>query len=115
MKKTKINLVKGRKKMSLAVFKCNFLERMKGLMFSKKEGARCLLLLNFKKPVHFAIHSLFVFFPFIAVWTDDKSRVLCWKKVKPFTFRVPSPASGFFKLIEIPTTKNYSKKVKFFS
>lgn len=113
MKKTKIGLIKGRKKLNLECFKCNFIEQGVGLMFSRREKAK-ILLFSFKKRTRLSIHSFFVFFPFIAVWTDDKNRILCWKKVLPFTFYVPSPKSGFSNLIEIPVTENYSKKVKFF-
>ena len=113
MRKKRIGLVKGRKKLNLEVFECNFLEQGMGLMFSRRKNAK-ILLFKFKKPVHLSIHSFFVFFPFIAVWTDDKNKILCWKRVYPFTFRVPSPKSGFFNLIEIPMTKNYFRKVKFF-
>jgi uncharacterized membrane protein (UPF0127 family) len=113
MKKIKIILTRGRKKLNLQAFDCNFLEQGIGLMFSRERNAR-ILAFRFKKKSHLSIHSFFVFFPFIAVWTDDKNRILCWKKVKPFTFHVPSPASGFFNLVEIPMTKNYFRKVKFF-
>ncbi len=113
MKKTKIILIKGRKKLSVEGYRCNFLEQGKGLMFSGEKNAK-ILLFKFKKPSHLSIHSLFVFFPFIAVWTDGKNHILEWKRIKPFTFHVSSPASGFNNLVEIPMTKKHLKVVKFF-
>jgi len=115
MKERRICLnFKGRKKrFNLEVFECNLIEQGIGLMFSRKKNAR-ILAFSFKKPVHLSIHSFFVFFPFIAVWTDGKNKILCWKKVQPFTFCVSPPKLGFFRLIEIPMTKNYSREIKFF-
>ena len=113
MLKKRVGLVKGRRKLNLEVFECNFFEKGIGLMFSREKNAKILAFIS-KKRCHLSIHSFFVFFPFIAVWTDDKNKILCWKKVYPFTFCVSPPELGFFKLIEIPMTKKYSKKIKFF-
>lgn len=114
MKKIKVGLAKRKKRINFQGFKCNLLERATGLMFSGRKNAK-ILVFSFKKPSHLSIHSFFVFFPFIAVWTDDKNRILCWKKVKPFSFYVAPPKPGFFNLIEIPMTKKHSKVVKFFN
>jgi len=113
MNKKRVCLVKSKKRLNLEVFECNFLEQGIGLMFSREKSAK-ILAFRFKNLSHLSIHSFFVFFPFIAVWTDDKNNILCWKKVCPFTFRVSPPELGFFNLIEIPVTKKYSNKVKFF-
>lgn len=113
MKKINVGLVYKRKKLNLKVFECNFFEQGIGLMFSRRKNAK-ILLFRFKKPAHLSIHSFFVFFPFIAVWTDDKNRILSWKKVSPFTFHVSPPVQGFCNLVEIPVTEEYSKQVKFF-
>jgi len=113
MLKKRVGLAKRGKKLNLEVFECNAFEKGTGLMFSRKEKAK-ILLFGFKKKSYLSIHSFFVFFPFIAVWTDDKNKILCWKKVLPFTFRVSPPKSGYFNLIEIPMTKEHSRVVKFF-
>ncbi|MFH1365099.1 MAG: hypothetical protein ABIH28_00755, partial [archaeon] len=62
----KIGLSKN-KKINIEVVRCNFFQMFRGLMFTRKEKAR-VLLFDFKKPVKIAIHSYFVFFPFLAVW-----------------------------------------------
>jgi len=114
LKKIKVGLIsKRRKKVSLRAFECNFFEKGIGLMFSREKNAE-ILAFRFRKKSYLSIHSFFVFFPFIAVWTDDKNRILCWKKIKPFKFYVAPPKSGFFNLIEIPLTKKHSRVVKFF-
>jgi hypothetical protein len=101
------------KKLKFEAFDCNAFEKGTGLMFSKEETAK-ILAFRFKKRSYLSIHSFFVFFPFIAVWTDDKNNILCWKIVKPFRFYVPGPARGFFNLIEIPMIKKHYKVVNFF-
>jgi len=114
VKKKRVGLVnKKNRKLNLEVFECNFFEQGRGLIFSRRKNAK-ILLFRFKKLSHLSIHSFFVFFPFIAVWTDDKNRILSWKKVSPFTFHISPPSSGFYSLIEIPVTKEYSKQVNFF-
>ncbi len=111
MKKIRVGLIKRKKKIFLKGFECNFFEKVVGLMFSKEKNAKILFFLS-KKKTYFSIHSLFVFFPFIAIWTDDKNKILFLKKVEPFTFHVSPPKQGFFNLIEIPLTKKHSKVVK---
>jgi len=71
-----------------------------GLMFSRRKKAK-ILLFEFKKPVKMAIHSYFVFFPFLAIWLDSKNKVLDLKIVKPFKIGV-LPSEKFTRLIEIP-------------
>ena len=80
-----------------------------GLMFSSKEDASNLLF-EFNKPRRWAIHSFFVFYPFIAIWIHEK-KVIAWKKVNPFTFSV-KPKIPFTQLIEIPINEANKKLVK---
>lgn len=89
------------------VKKLSKLGMMKGLMFCRREKAEALL---FDKK-NIKIHSLFVFFPFLAVWLDDKNEIICKKIVRPFKLFVPSGKSSF-KLLEIPMNRKYSKIVK---
>ena len=84
---------------------CNRLQKISGLMFKKKETEP--LLFEFSKPTRMAIHSYFVFFPFIAVWMN-KDKIVEVRKVKPFTFHI-KPKKPFTKLLEIPINKKYSK------
>lgn len=89
---------------------CNNFEKITGLMFKTKENANALLF-DFKKPVNMKIHSIFVFFPFIAIWLDRKNKVIEIKKVKPFKISL-NAERPFAKIIEIPINKKYSKIVK---
>ena len=77
----------------------------RGLMFRRREKALALLF-EFRKPVQMAIHSFFVFFPFWAVWLDDKNKIVEEKIVKSWIFRI-APKRKFSKLIEIPLNKKY--------
>jgi len=87
------------------VKKLSELGKMRGLMFRRREKCPALLF-EFKKPVKMKIHSLFVFFPFIAAWTDNKNRIVDLKIVKPFR-PIISSRKPFYKLIEIPLNKKY--------
>ena len=89
-------------RIEIEVKKCNFLHKISGLMFIRKQKAKALLF-ELKKPI--AIHSFFVFFPFIAIWLD-KNKVVEIKKIKPFTFHI-KPREYFNKIIEIPVNKKY--------
>jgi len=81
-----------------------------GLMFSRRENARALLF-EFNRETKTSIHSLFVFFPFIAVWLDDKNKIIEIRKISSWKFSV-KPEKNFKKLIEIPANKKYSKIIK---
>jgi len=109
----KIILNYKNKRLNLNVKTCNWLKMFKGLMFTCKEKARALLLFDFKRPRRMKIHSCFVFFPFIAIWLDDKNEIIDLKIVKPFRLRV-IPKKSFTKLIEIPINKKYERVVEFF-
>lgn len=100
---------KGRK-IKIKAKTCNFLRKFFGLMFKSKEKSEALLF-EFRKPVKIKIHSLFVFFPFIAIWLDDKNKIVDFKVVKPFSFTISSkkPCN---KLIEIPVNKKYRDLIK---
>lgn len=99
----------GRKIELKNVFLEDELGKFIGLMFSQREKAQ-ILLFELKKPI--GIHSFFVFFPFIALWLDDKNNVVEWKIVKPFLPYV-KPDRNFSKIIEIPVSRRYYDEVKF--
>ncbi len=94
------------------VKKCNWFEKIIGLMFSRREKANALVF-GFHKSTKMAIHSFFVFFPFIAIWMDDKNKVIEIKKIKPFTPK-ESSTNPYHKLLEIPINKKYKKIVSSF-
>ncbi|MEK6826879.1 MAG: hypothetical protein AABX99_00140 [Nanoarchaeota archaeon] len=81
-------------------------------MFSRREKAG-ILLFDFKEKQKIVIHSFFVFYPFVAIWLDEKNKVIDLKIVKPFTFCV-SPKKSCFKLVEIPINKKNKRKADSF-
>jgi len=83
--------------------------KFRGLMFRRKEKARALLFV-FDKAARMAIHSFFVFFPFVAIWLDDKNRIIEKRFVMPFRLFV-KPKKSFNKLLEVPINKKYQKKI----
>jgi len=109
-----IGLEHKNKKIKLDVKKCGFFGMFRGLMFRCREKAPVLLLFDFKKPRRLKIHSYFVFFPFLAVWLDDKNRILEINEVKPWKICV-FPKMSFCKLVEIPCNEKYRSLVKMLS
>ena len=107
----KFNFIHKNKNIGLDIKRCNFFQMFRGLMFTRCEKARALLLFDFKKSRRMKIHSWFVFFHFVAIWLDDKNKVLEIKRVKPFRFCV-LPKKKFCKLIEIPINKEYDKVIE---
>jgi uncharacterized membrane protein (UPF0127 family) len=110
MKKKKITIFLNKNKIRINVEKCNYLEMIKGLMFSKKENSK-ILLFEFKKEKRIIIHSFFVFYKFVAIWLDENNNILEIKKVSPFSLSI-IPKYNSFKLIEIPLIKNHFKIIK---
>jgi uncharacterized membrane protein (UPF0127 family) len=98
------------KRFSVGAKSCNLFEKGIGLMFSRREKAK-ILIFEFNKKRKIIIHSFFVFFPFAALWINEKNEVVDLKIVKPFTSCV-SPSEKSFSLIEIPINKKNEKIVK---
>jgi len=73
-----------------------------GLMFRTRKTKP--LLFEFNQATRMAIHSLFVFFPFNAIWLDENNKIIEQRVVRPFTFSI-CPRKPFRKLIEIPISK----------
>ncbi len=107
----KVGFIHRGKKISLEAKKCNLIQRTIGLMFSRRESAKALLF-DFGKLSDEAIHSFFVFYSFVAVWLNEKGKVVDLRIVKPFTFLV-RPKKDFKKLVEIPINERYKREVKF--
>lgn len=79
-----------------------------GLMFKRSNTENLFFKFSeYEKPV---IHSFFVFFPFLALWLDEKNKILKWSIVRPFKFYV-SPKFKPAKLIELPLNKRNKKIV----
>jgi uncharacterized membrane protein (UPF0127 family) len=101
----RITFLYKKKRVNLIAEECNFLQKFVGLMFSRREKAK-ILLFKFGKKGKIAIHSLFVFYPFVAVWLDEKNRVVDLKIVKSFLPYI-SHKNKADKLIEVPISKKY--------
>lgn len=102
MKNIKISF-KGNK-IDIKVRELSLLGQMIGLMFKTKNCDNLL----FKRGGRWAIHSFFVFFPFLALWLNEKNKVIEHKIVKPFRFCI-IPKREFAKLVEIPLNKKNAK------
>jgi uncharacterized membrane protein (UPF0127 family) len=89
----------------------SFLGKFIGLMFHTKNSEN--LLFKFKKNTSISIHSFFVFFKFLAVWTDEDYNVIDFKIVKPFKLNI-IPKKSFRNLIEIPLNESNKNILYFF-
>ena len=102
---------KGRKLIKIGeIKKVGFFGKVRGLMFRRRESAKCLLF-KFAKPSRIRIHSFFVFFSFLAVWLDGENRVVDLKIVRPFSPRVLPKASAS-QLLEIPLNRKNARLVR---
>lgn len=110
MKKEKISLIYKKKRINLDVMKCQGIELARGLMFRKRENAPALLF-NFGRKIRVSLTSLFVFFPFYALWLDSKNKVIRVEKIRPFVPIIQADKS-FNKIVEIPMNRKYSKIIK---
>jgi len=105
----KISLNFKGKSLKLNVTICNSFRKFSGLMFKSRDTE--ILLFEFSKNTEIRIHSFFVFFPFFAIWIDDKNKIVQIKKVKPFTFSV-RPKESFRKILEIPINEKNREILK---
>lgn len=78
--------------------------KIKGLMFSR--SSQILFFANTNR-----IHSLFVFFSFLAVWLNDKNEIIEITMVKPFRLDV-KPRKFATNLIEIPIVEDNNKIIE---
>ena|SRR3972149_6668163 len=101
----------NKRKINIPAKSVSFFGKIFGLMFKSKNTEN--LLFKFKKKTKMRIHSFFVFFPFLAVWTDKKNKVIKFKIVKPFSLNIGSE-KPFNNLIEIPPNKKNKKIFNFF-
>jgi len=98
-----------RKKIKIEAVECISLwSKFRGLMFRGKNTEALVFI--FKKPTKISIHSFFCR-EFIAIWLDDKNKVIEIIKVEPWKFRV-KPQKKFVKLVEIPINEKYYKIIK---
>lgn len=99
------------RKLKIAAKKTGFFGKISGLMFKSKETEN--LLFEFSSDTRKAIHSFFVFYPFFALWLDERNRVLDYKAVSPFRFHI-APERKYRKLLEIPFNEKNEKILGYF-
>lgn len=107
----KIILSKRNKKISVSVKELSFLGKFRGLMFRKKNSPNLLFVFENSKTA--SIHSIFVFFPFLAVWLNKKNKLIKKEIVKPFRIFISAPLDAK-KLVEIPLNSENKKILSFF-
>ncbi|MBM3232806.1 DUF192 domain-containing protein [Candidatus Pacearchaeota archaeon] len=106
-----ITISKNNRKISFPVHRVSILGKITGLMFRTRNTRN--LLFEFTRPVKLSIHSWFVFFPFLIVWTDKKNNVIGQKVVLPFTTAI-APLRPFSKAIEVPFSRRNKDILDFF-
>ncbi len=84
--------------------------KLRGLMFRSRDAKPMLFEFS---GVSGAIHSFFVFFPFLAVWLDGKNNVVLCQTIKPFRPIVPAPKNAQ-KLVEVPLNSENAEIIEFF-
>lgn len=110
MERKKLILDYKDKKIAVNVKTASFFGGIRGLMFRKKSGN---LLFSFERDSSMAIHSIFVFSPFLALWLDSRNRVLDFKIVRPFSLYV-NTSRKYRKILEMPLSKENEEIIKCF-
>tara|TARA_Y100000310_G_C20610062_1_gene777537 strand:- start:35 stop:379 length:345 start_codon:yes stop_codon:yes gene_type:complete len=85
----------------------NLFLKFRGLMFRSKKRAPTILF----KGEH-ALHSYFVFFPFLTLWLDGENNVVAWKVIPSFVSYI-KPKQSFSKIVEIPLNAENKKVFEF--
>jgi len=99
------------KEIEIPVKKVSNFGMLRGLTFKSKDTEN--LLFEFEKSTKLSIHSYFVFFDFLAIWLDEKNKVVDFRVICPFMFKV-KPKKSFQKLIEIPLNNKNKKIINYF-
>ncbi len=100
-----------KRKLKIPVKKVSFVGKVTGLMFRTRNTKN--LLFEFKKEVSYPFHSIYVFFPFLIIWLDEKNSVVDFRISNPFMIRIKSK-KPYTKVIEVPLNSKNSKIVDFF-
>jgi len=107
----KVKIFNSGKSISVDVKRVGFLSKGIGLMFKSSNTKN--LLFEFKRDVDLNLTGLFVFFPFLAIWLDEKNNVLDFEVVKPFRLSVNS-GRKFRKVVEITFNERNNEIIDFF-
>lgn len=106
-----MKVIDGKKEFDIkGVKKLGGFGMIRGLMFRQKKNCPALLF-EFNKPVQFHLTSIFVFFPFLILWLDDKNKVIDRRLITSFKFHIPS-RKVYSKILELPLNKFYLSKMK---
>ncbi len=106
-----MNISFKKKRIKINVKKVSCVGMVTGLMCKTLNTKN--LLFEFENNARNAIHSYFVFFPFLAIWLDKNNKVIEFRIVKPFCFKI-IPEKPFKKLIEIPLNNLNMNLIKLF-
>ena len=107
----KIRINKGSRHLSVDVKRTGFFSRAFGLMFRTRNTEN--LLFEFRSKETHAFTSVFVFFPFLMIWLDEKNGVLGSEIVRPFELSIV-PKFSFKKVVEIPINAKNKRILGFF-
>ncbi|PIO08458.1 hypothetical protein COU59_01585 [Candidatus Pacearchaeota archaeon CG10_big_fil_rev_8_21_14_0_10_34_12] len=97
------------KKINIPAKKVSFFST--GLIFRTK-NTKNLWFRNLPKG-NFSLTSLFVFFPFLVLWLDEKNNVIDTRIAGPFKLSIKTKRI-FSSIIEIPLNKRNIKIINFF-
>jgi uncharacterized membrane protein (UPF0127 family) len=107
----KIKLKSRGREFEIEVERCeSFSSQGRGLMFRSRETNA--LLFDFPDDAERSIHSLFVFFQFLAIWINKEGKIVGKKIVKPFRLHA-NPGKPFSRLIEIPFCEKYIETINY--
>lgn len=100
-----------KKKICVDLKKTNFVTKGLGLTFRTKNTKN--LLFEFRKLVTWEgnLTSVFVFFPFLTLWLDEKNRVIDFRIVKPFILTI-NQKNKFKRIIEMPLNDKNRKIIE---
>ena len=105
-------IIKYKKKsIEIPIVKTSFFRKGFGLMFRSRETKN--LLFEFNNRYEKNITSLFVFFPFLAIWLDSDNKLVKTEIVRPFRFSIKAPARAK-KLVEMPINRKNLGILRFF-
>ncbi len=109
MKTKKVYFNLNGKKFKFDAEICEGLKAGRGLMFKSKNTNA--LLFEFDNQSKTPLTSLFVFFPFVAVWLDGE-RIVDIRLIKPFKPLIRTK-KRFNRILEIPVNHRYKREIKF--
>lgn len=105
----KIHFYYNGRKLIIDAERKSLIGKITGLMFRPRNTGN--MIFSFKKDSKIALHSWFVFFPFLCLWLDEKMNVIDMQVVKPFSTRI-LPRKRFTHVIELPFNDGNSRIIR---